>query len=104
MHTLRSIESRGFNPFKHRYICLHVHVLVLYSSSFVVVYSVRRTEWVRIRGTMYSIGAVVLTKFINDMPIFGRIVNILLSESMKPLLVTDVLQTICFNKHSMHMR
>ena len=53
----------------------------------------------RICGTTYSIGAVVLTKFIEDMPIFGRIVDIVLHESMKPLLVIDLLETTCFNKH-----
>ena len=53
----------------------------------------------RICGTIYSIGAVILTKFIEDMPVFGWIVDNVLHESMKPLLVIDVLQTTCFNKH-----
>ena len=53
----------------------------------------------RIRGTLYNVGAVVLTKFNEDMPVFGRIVDIILQESMKPLLVVDVLETMCFNRH-----
>ena len=53
----------------------------------------------RIRGTLYSVGTVVLTKFIEDMPVFGRIVDIVLHESTKPLLVIDLLETMCFNKH-----
>ena len=53
----------------------------------------------RIHGTLYSVGAVVLTKFIEDMPVFGRIVDIILHGSMKPLLAIDVLEATCFNKH-----
>ena len=46
--------------------------------------------------TLYS---VVLTKFIEDMPVFGQIVDIILHGRMKPLLAIDVLETTCFNKH-----
>ena len=53
----------------------------------------------RIYGTLYSIGAVVLTNFFDDMPVFGRIVDIILHESMKPLLAIEMLETTCFNKH-----
>ena len=53
----------------------------------------------RICGTLYSVGAVILTKFIEDIPVFGRIVDIILHGSMKRLLAVDVLETTCLNKH-----
>ena len=37
------------------------------------------------QDTLYSMGASVLTKF-EDMPVFGRIVDIVLHETMTPLL------------------
>lgn len=58
-----------------------------------------RTKWTRIRGTLYSLGVVVIVMFESDMPVFGRIVDIILHTSLKPVLVTDVLETLCFNKH-----
>ena len=53
----------------------------------------------KVCGTTYKEGAVVLTKFINDMPIFGRIITIILHSSTEPLIVTNLLETVFFNKH-----
>ena len=53
----------------------------------------------RIRGTLYRVGLVVLIKFSEDMPVFGRIVDIILHECTKPILVLEILETQCFNRH-----
>ena len=53
----------------------------------------------KVCGTTYRKGTVVLTNFIHDMPVFGQIITVILHESTQPLLITDLLQTLCFNKH-----
>jgi len=58
-----------------------------------------RTNWVRVCGTLYRVGVIVLVKMMSDMPQFGQVVDIVLHHSTKPLLVVDTLDTVRFNRH-----
>ena len=54
-----------------------------------------RTKWIQIRGSRYSVGCIVL----NSEPVFGQIVDILLTAVDMCLLVCEVLTTDGYVEH-----
>ena len=59
-----------------------------------------RTKWVKESVWHYiPKGYSCSYEFHYDMPVFGQIFTVILHESTQPLLITNLLQTLCFNKH-----
>ena len=59
-----------------------------------------RTTFAEINGTKYSIGTIVLAQFDeHEMPVFGKITNIVLTTTQDCLFIMSVYESTSFNTH-----
>ena len=59
----------------------------------------RRVRYTLILGTKYSVGYVVLCYYEDEMPVFGKIKDIIITPSCECLLVLTPLVSTAFNGH-----
>ena len=53
----------------------------------------------RIQGTQYKIGDCVLLRFNGEIPIFGKVLGIVMKSEKHAVFATETLQTVCYADH-----
>ncbi|XP_065884437.1 uncharacterized protein [Dysidea avara] len=73
--------------------------LLQYSAELHLTSLLQRVSYAEYNGTSYSKGTVVICTLCEDEPIFGKILDIIITESNTCLFIIEPLITNCFNKH-----